>query len=271
MCPTSLSSFVLFIREKFHLYLLLITLLAVSCVNTRKAVYFNDIKDSTIPLTFADLEPVIQKNDLLSITVSSLNTKATETFNAPNTAIIQAGSSTNNTIQSTGYLVDQEGYIQFPVLGKIKATGLTKKALTDNITKTLVDSKQLLDPIVNIRYLNYRVTVLGEVARPTVVNVPNEKITLLEAIGLAGDLTLYAKRDNVMILREEDGQRIIKRLDLNSQEIFTSPYFYLKTNDIVYVEPNKTKIRSTSRVSEWLPVLLSGLSLAVIIVDRINL
>jgi polysaccharide export outer membrane protein len=245
-------------------------LFAVSCVNTRKAVYFNDIQDSTIPLTIADLEPVIQKNDLLSITVSSLNTKATETFNAPNTATIQAGSTTGNAIQATGYLVDQEGYIQFPVLGKIKATGLTKKALTDNITKSLVDSKQLLDPIVNIRYLNYRVTVLGEVARPTVVNVPNEKITLLEAIGLAGDLTLFAKRDNVMVLREEDGKRIVKRLDLNSNEILTSPYFYLKSNDIVYVEPNKNKIQSTSRLTEWLPVLLSGLSLAIIIIDRVN-
>jgi polysaccharide export outer membrane protein len=250
--------------------LLLITLFAVSCVNTRKAVYFNDIQDSTIPLTLADLEPVIQKNDLLSITVSSLNTKATETFNAPNTATIQGGSSMGNAIQATGYLVDQEGNIQFPILGKIKATGLTKKALTDNITKSLIDTKQLLDPIVNIRYLNYRVTVLGEVAHPTVVNVPNEKITLLEAIGLAGDLTLFAKRDNVMVLREEDGKRIIKRLDLNSNEILTSPYFYLKTNDIVYVEPNKAKIRSTNRISEWLPVVFSGLSLAAIIIDRLT-
>jgi polysaccharide export outer membrane protein len=243
---------------------------AVSCVNTRKAVYFNDIQDSTIPLTLADLEPIIQKNDLLSITVSSLNSKATETFNAPNTATMQSGSAMGNSIQATGYLVDGDGYIQFPVLGKIKATGLTKKALTDNITKSLIDTKQLLDPIVNIRYLNYRVTVLGEVAHPTVVNVPNEKITLLEAIGLAGDLTLFAKRDNVMVLREEDGKRIIKRLDLNSNEILTSPYFYLKTNDIVYVEPNKAKIRSTNRISEWLPVVFSGLSLAAIIIDRLT-
>jgi polysaccharide export outer membrane protein len=223
---------------------------AVSCVNTRKAVYFNDIQDSTIPLTLADLEPIIQKNDLLSITVSSLNSKATETFNAPNTATMQSGSAMGNSIQATGYLVDGDGYIQFPVLGKIKATGLTKKALTDNITKSLIDTKQLLDP--------------------TVVNVPNEKITLLEAIGLAGDLTLFAKRDNVMVLREEDGKRIIKRLDLNSNEILTSPYFYLKTNDIVYVEPNKAKIRSTNRISEWLPVVFSGLSLAAIIIDRLT-
>lgn len=268
MCPSSNLS-ISGTVEKLRLCLL-VSFLAVSCVNTKKAVYFNDIQDSTIPLALADLEPVIQKNDLLSITVSSLNSRATETFNAPNTATIQAMPTLGSGMQSTGYLVDQEGYIQFPVLGKIKATGLTKKALTDNITKSLIDTKQLLDPIVNIRYLNYRVTVLGEVAHPTVVNVPNEKITLLEAIGLAGDLTLYAKRDNVMVLREENGQRIVKRLDLNSNEILTSPYFYLKTNDIVYVEPNKSKIRSTNRISEWLPVVFSGLSLAAIIFDRLT-
>jgi polysaccharide export outer membrane protein len=268
MCPANNLVFILFIREKLNLSVLLLMLSAASCINTKKAVYFNDIQDSTIPLTIEGLEPVIQKNDLLSITVSSLNTKATETFNAPNTASIQAVSTLGSAMQATGYLVDQDGYIQFPVLGKIKATGLTKKALTDNITKSLIDTKQLLDPIVNIRYLNYRVTVLGEVAHPTVVNVPNEKITLLEALGLAGDLTLYAKRDNIMVLREEGGQRVVKRLDLNSHEILTSPYFYLKTNDIVYVEPNKKRIRSTNRVTEWLPVVFSGLSLAAIIVDR---
>lgn len=269
MCP---ERYLLYstIRENIHLSLFFFMLFAGSCVNTKKAIYFNGLEESTIPVTVEGLEPVIQKNDLLSITVSSLNSKATETFNAPNTATLQASSSMGNSLQATGYLVDQEGNIQFPVLGKIKATGLTKKALTDNITKSLIDSKQLLDPIVTIRYLNYRVTVLGEVAHPTVVNVPNEKITLLEAIGLAGDLTLFAKRDNVMVLREEDGQRIIKRLDLNSSEILTSPYFYLKTNDIVYVEPNKAKIRSTNRISEWLPVVFSGLSLAAIIIDRLT-
>lgn len=269
MCPTNIFVSISFIRKRLSLSVLLVMFLAVSCVNTRKAVYFNDIQDSTIPLTVADLEPVIQKNDLLSITVSSLNTKATETFNAPNTATVQSTSGGAGGLQATGYLVDQDGFIQFPILGKIKATGLTKKALTDNITKSLIDTKQLLDPIVNIRYLNYRVTVLGEVAHPTVVNVPNEKITLLEAIGLAGDLTLYAKRDNVMILREENGQRIVKRLDLNSNEILTSPYFYLKTNDIVYVEPNRSRIRSTNRIIEWLPVVFSALSLTAILLDRL--
>lgn len=241
----------------------------VSCVNTRKAIYFNDLPNSTIRLAIRSLEPVIQKNDLLSISVSSLNTTATLVFNTPNITTIQASTATGNNTMASGYLVDQEGYIKFPILGNIKAAGLSKKALADNITKTLIDSKQLLDPIVNVRYLNYKVTVLGEVAHPTVINVPNEKITLLEALGLAGDLTLYARRDNVMVLREEGADIIIKRLNLNSNDLLTSPYFYLKSNDIVYVEPNKVRIAGTSRANQWLPVVLSGLALAVIVADRI--
>ncbi|HVG41167.1 MAG TPA: polysaccharide biosynthesis/export family protein [Chitinophagaceae bacterium] len=256
-------------KGKFKLYVLFILFFSASCVNTRKAVYFNDIKDSTIPLTISSLEPVIQKNDLLSISVSSLNTAATQVFNTPNLTAIQSSTATGGSMQASGYLVNQDGFIKFPILGNIKAAGLTKKALTDNITKSLIDSKQLLDPIVNIRYLNFRVTVLGEVATPTVVNVPSEKITLLEALGLAGDLTIYARRDNVMVLREEEGNRIIKRLDLNSNEILTSPYFYLKSNDIVYAEPNKSKVSSTSRAFQLFPVIISGLSIAIIVVDRV--
>jgi polysaccharide export outer membrane protein len=256
--------------RKLSLFVLPVLLLAVSCVNTKKATYFNDIQDSTIPLKLEDLEPVIRKNDLLSISVSSINATATEVFNTPNITAIQSSTATGGIVQASGYLVNQDGYIKFPILGSLEAAGLTKKALSDNITKKLIDSKQLLDPIVNIRYLNFRITVLGEVANPTVVNVPSEKITLLEALGLAGDLTIYAKRDNIMVLREEGGNRIIKRLNLNTNEILTSPYFYLKSNDIVYAEPNKAKVGSTSRTNQLLPVILSGLSVVAIVLDRIT-
>ncbi len=266
MCPVNK----LFFIGKLKLFVVIILFLAVSCVNRKKAIYFNDIQDSTIPLALQDLEPVIQKNDLLSISVSSSNAEASEVFNTPNLTAIQASTATGSSIQASGYLVSQEGNIKFPILGEIKAAGLTKKALSDHITKSLIESKQLLDPIVSIRYLNFRVTVLGEVRTPTVVNVPSEKITLLEALGLAGDLTLYARRDRILVMREENGNRIVKRLNLNTNEILTSPYFYLKSNDIVYAEPNKSKVESTGRLTEWLPVLLSGLSLVAIVVDRLT-
>jgi len=241
----------------FTLILALFTI--SSCGSTKKVIYFPEVKDGTIQSTTVFPESIIQKNDILSITVSSLSAAADAPFNSPNNSGPGAIS---------GYLVNSEGNIQFPILGNMKAEGLTKNQLKDKITKALVDAKQLVDPIVTIRFANFRVTILGEVNHPTVVAVPNEKISLLEAIGLAGDLTIYGKRQNVMIIREEKEQKIIKRVDLNSAEIFTSPYYYLQSNDIVYVEPNKTKIASVSRGNQILPIVLSGLSLAVIAVQQ---
>lgn len=249
---------------------LLITV-ASSCVNMQEATYFNGVKDSEIVTKVENLEPVIQKNDLLSISVNSLNTEASKIFNAPNATVVEASrNETGSTSQASGYLVNQEGIIQFPVLGKIHAAGMTKKQLSDKITKSLQEKQLLRDPIVDVRYLNYRVTVLGEVGKPSVINVPNEKITLLEALGLAGDLTIYAKRDNIMVVREEENKKVIKRLNLKSDEIFTSPYYYLKSNDIVYVEPNKARISSNSQARTWLPVIFSGLTVIVIALDRLT-
>jgi polysaccharide export outer membrane protein len=236
------------------LLILVIALVTSSCGGSKNVSYFNGVKDGNIVSNTPLPESIIQKNDILNITVSSLNPEASLVFNSP--------SATGNS--APGYLVNADGDIMFPMLGTIKAEGLTKNQLKENIAKSLHDKKLLLDPIVTIRYSNFRVTVLGEVNSPTVVSVPSEKISLLEALGLAGDLTIYAKRQNVMIIREENNEKIIKRIDLNSAELFTSPYYYLKSGDIVYVEPNKTKVASTSRAMQWLPIVMSGLSLALI-------
>lgn len=236
-----------------------------SCVDTRKATYFNGMGDGNIITKIPVPESVIHKNDLLSISVTSPNPEATAMFNTPNTSAMTGAGGL-----ASGYLVSSTGTIQFPSLGAIKAEGLTKDQLKDNIAKTLVSRQLLLDPIVTVRFLNFRVTVLGEVNHPTVVNVPNEKISLLEAIGMAGDLTIYAKRDNVLVIREENGETIIKRLNLNTNELLTSPYYYLRSDDVVYVEPNKARIASSGRGKEWIPIVFSALSLAVIAVDRIR-
>lgn len=243
----------------------------VSCVNTKKAVYFSDLNSSVIQQSSpVDLEPVIQKNDLLSITVNSLNPEASQMFNPGNSA-----QTVNNTTNTGGnvvnvYLVSTEGYIQFPVLGNIKAAGLTKKQLKDNLTKGLIEGKLLVDPLVSIRYVNYKVTVIGEVNHPSVLNIPNEKVTLLEALGLAGDLTLYGRRDNVLIIRDENGAKTFQRVNLNTNEIFSSPYYYLKSNDVVYVEPNRQKVATTSNTSRWIPVVFSAVSAIIVIADRIK-
>jgi polysaccharide biosynthesis/export protein len=259
------------IKSKYIILTAIVVLVAVSssCVNTKKAVYFNNIQDTQLTIPAADLEPVIKPNDILSISVSSLNPEASEVFNKPNISTnVFSPDITATTTRSNGYLVSLEGFIQFPILGNMMVAGLTKKELKEQLTKALISKKLLVDPIVDVRYLNFRVSVMGEVAKPMVVTVPSEKISLLEALALAGDLTIYARRDNVLLIREENGKRIVKRLDLNSSSILTSPYYYLKSNDIVYAEPNKSKVGSTRQVMAWLPVIFSFLSFAIIVADR---
>lgn len=239
-----------------------------SCLNTRKVAYFNDVKDSTLIASKAGLEPVIQKKDILSIAVSSLSQEATIIFNTPNLPVTPNASS-NNMPQTAGYLVSQDGNIKFPILGDIPAAGLTQKQLENNITKLLDDKKLLFDPIVTARFLNFRITVLGEVSRPGVVYVPSEQISILEAIGQAGDLTIYGLRDNVILIRQEGENKLVKRLNLNSSDLLQSPYFFLKSNDVIYVEPGKAKIASSDRTQQLLPIIFSGISVIVIILTSL--
>jgi len=240
-----------------------------SCTNTNNAIYFSGIRESEYSASTEDLEPVIQKNDLLSISVSSLNPEASQLFNVNSSNDFRGATASSTVAPATGYLVDQGGNIQFPLIGNIQAAGMTKKALKDSIEKELVRRRLLLEPSVDIRYLNYKVSILGEVARPSVLTVPNEKITLLEALGLAGDLTIFANRHNVLLIREEEGKKKLIRLDLTSDDLFTSPYYHLKSNDIIYVEPNKNKIAASGAARQWLPLVLSSLTLVVVSIDRL--
>lgn len=245
-------------------------LLLSSCASSRKTVYFNEQRDAILKSANLPSRNVIQANDLLSIAVTSLNPAATEIFNKPNNSYVSSTGLGGINISSPGYLVNNDGVIQFPVLGDLKIGGLTTNELRLKITNELLSRKLLVDPIVIVRQLNFKVSVLGEVSRPSVVNVPSEKISLLEALGLAGDITIYGRKDNVMVIREEDGVKKIKRINLNTSEIFESDYYYLKSNDIVYVEANKAKIAGSTRTSQLLPIILSALSFGAIIIDRIT-
>jgi len=252
-------------------YILLSVILVsffASCVNTKNVAYFNDVPDSTLIAAKAGLEPVIQKKDILSIVVSSLSNEATIIFNTPNLPITP-NAAASATSQTAGYLVGEDGNIKFPILGEIPAAGLTQKQLENNISQLLIDKKLLFDPIVTARFLNFRVTVLGEVARPGVVYVPSEQISILEAIGDAGDLTIYGKRDNIILIRQEGGNKLVKRLNLNSSKILQSPYYFLKSNDVIYVEPGKAKVSGTSITQQRLPIILSGLSLLIILLVNV--
>lgn len=239
--------------------------LLTSCVNT-KAIYFDQQSAYDFQQNTDNLDPVIKPNDLLSIVVSSVNPEAAELFNVSRNSLQQSSTTAGSTTRVSGYLVDLDGFIKFPILGKIKAGGISKKQLIDKLTNMLTDQKLLLEPIVDIRYLNYRVSVLGEVKNPSVINVPSEKISLLEALSMAGDITIFGRRDNVTLIREELGVKKTEIIDLTTNDIFNSPYYYLQSNDVIYVQPNRAKVASSTGVKSWIPVILSAISLAVIVI-----
>ena len=258
------------LRTRFSFLLVIILLTGVSCINTKKAVYFADVQDKTFTRKGAEVQTPIQPNNILSITISSLNAEASAMFNPSNNYNNRATTATGSSTESGGYLVDADGNIQLPVLGSIKAAGLTKQELRDNITNLILSRKLLIDPTVEIRFLNFEVTVIGEVGHPTVITVPSEKITLLKAIGLAGDITVYGLKDNVLLIREENGVKQTRHIDLTSSDFFNSPYYNLQPNDVVYVEPSRSKIASASRSVQWLPVIFSALSALTVILTYVK-
>jgi polysaccharide export outer membrane protein len=252
----------------YNFYYLIGIFLFASCANTKNVVYFNNVKDTTFYTGNIQNQNLIEPNDILSITISSLNAAASADFNLQNSYIGRATTVTGSNTESGGYLVNANGNIDMPMLGAVKAAGLTKNQLKDNIANLILSRKLLVDPIVDIRYLNFEVTVLGEVNKPTVITVPNEKISMLKAIGLAGDLTIYGKRKNVLLIREENGRKMTRHIDLNSDNFFNSPYYYLQPNDVIYVEPNKNKASTAVRNPQILPVVFSALSVLAIVIDR---
>ena len=193
----------------------------------------------------------VQPEDLLRITVSSLNPEAAIPFNQPEEGNQQpnqnlaAGGSILQLELTTGYFVDDTGYIDFPVLGSIYVQGLTLPEIKHKLVDQLADG-YLKDPVVNVRFLNFKVTVLGEVTNPGLIRLSNKRVTLLEALGMAGDLTNYANRTNVLVMREDNGKRTFARLNLQNEDIFSSPYFYLEQNDVIYVEPIEARVATVA-------------------------
>lgn len=180
-------------RTRVLCFLLVPCIFFAECNNTRQTTYFNDLGPTHIDAPEAAV-PKIHKNDLLSISVSSTNAEASKLFNESNFSATVTSTTNGSTQQMVGYLITDDGSFTFPELGRIEAEGLTIKQLSDYITKQLKDKELLIEPIVTVRFLNFRVTVLGEVGHPTVVTIPNEKMSILEALGLAGDITVYGKK-----------------------------------------------------------------------------
>jgi len=213
--------------------MLLIVAELASCANTRPLPYLQGQFDTTDLSKYEIKDPVIQIGDLISILVYSDNPDATALYNLPNGAGTQGPESTG------GYLVDKNGDIELQGIGTVHIAGLNKQQLTELLNNRL--GLYLKNPHYNIRLLNYKITLIGEVLKEGVYSIPNERINILESIGLAGGLTKFARKENVMIVREANGKREFARLDLTKPEVMKSPYYYLQQNDMVIVEQSKSK------------------------------
>jgi polysaccharide biosynthesis/export protein len=248
----------MFIRLRQMITCGLVLTLAASCSN-RNLVYFSNLSNSAPEQSVIKNyeQPKIQAGDVLSVTVSSLNPESNVLFN--NVILPATTNGTGGVIASKvneGYLVDKSGAINFPVIGKITVAGLTKEQAVEKMTTEI--KAHVKNPIVNVRFINFKVTVIGEVNSPSTFIVTNEKINVLEALGLAGDMTAFGKRENVLIIREKDGVRSTARINLNNKDVLNSPYFYLQQNDIVYVEPeNRTKVEQTNPNNRFIPIWAS--------------
>jgi len=238
--------------------LVLFVLVFYSCTSQKKIAYFYGINSKSadsINLSFNKAhEALIGVGDLLSITVTGLDPNAVAPFNLPLVSYATPGSDKlYASPQMQGYLVDIYGNINFPVIGIIKLSGLTKSQAINYLNDQL--APYLKNAIVTIQFMNYKITVLGEVLRPGQYAISNERVTLLDALGLAGDLTIYGKRDNVLILRENNGKLDFVRLNLNTDEALKSPYYYLQQNDVIYIEPNSVKSIASQNTSLYISSL----------------
>jgi len=234
----------------FRIPVLVLLVVYLASCGTSKKIPINYIQDSAaLNANVIVPEIRIQKSDLLSIQVysSSLDPATDAPYNLPGGPSGSSSSvSSGGGSSSTGFLVDENGNLEYPRFGTIHAEGMTKAQLADTIKKKLTEPVKLLDnPSVIIRFLNFKVTVLGEVNKPGPITIPTGHITVLEALGLAGDIPLTGKKTTVRVLREIDGKREVAMLDLTSKEIFSSPYYNLLQNDVVMVEPTKNRVKQS--------------------------
>ena len=229
------------------IFQLITILILTSCGSRKNIVYFQDepIEDGVL---VSEPKPIIYKpDDILTINVSALDPDTVRPFNL---TLVTGGNRTGDplsaqgTLQQQSYLVNHNGFIDFPVLGLIKIAGLTRTELTKYLTERI--SEYVKNPIVNVRLANFTVTILGEVKNPGTFTIQDERITILEALGLANDLTIFGKRQNVLLIREVEGKKKYSKIDLTSVNVVNSPVYYLQPNDVIYVAPNNARVRAST-------------------------
>lgn len=258
---------------KRTIYLFAVVALMCSCVSRKQLAYFQPITAESAEeinkYAQPQPEPCVKVNDALVIMVTALDLEAVLPYNLPSAPHNSPTSTTEPTVSSYQYYtVDHNGDIDFPTLGKLHVAGLTQSEVINLIQDRL--KGQIVNPVVTMRFLNAKITVLGEVRNPGTYALNNGRMTILEALGAAGDLTQYGKRDNILVARENNGKLEFARLDLRSDEVFTSPYFYLQQNDVIVVEPNQARSTSNQTISLWLSMIGTLSSAATVVVSVLS-
>lgn len=239
--------------------------LFLGCASNKPFVYFNDVNkaDSGIMQNAAPAL-LVQPGDILQVTISTLDKDISAFFNP---SAIAAGTSAAGSSIQQGYLVDRSGFIDLPMIGKLKVANNSTEQVNEIIRSEV--NKSLKNAFVATRIVNFKVSVLGDVAKPGSFNVANERITVLEALSLAGDMNITATRDDIMLIRDVEGKQTYHSISLNDSKLLGSPYYYLKNNDVLYVKPGPNKSFSSTRGFQLLPIALSALSLLTVIISTV--
>ncbi|MDQ1141160.1 polysaccharide biosynthesis/export family protein [Pedobacter agri] len=243
--------------NRFNFALLALVILFTSCGSYKNIPYYQDLdKTKSSEEQISNYKPTVIANaDVIGINVSSRTPEASAIFNYgakdPQSAL-------------NGYVVDQKGEVQIPLIGAVKVAGFTTAQVQEKLNQLLLTYYK--DPVSNVRILNFKIAVYGDVLKPDVYSIKDEKITITQALTMAGDLNITALRKNVVLVREEDGKRNFVTIDLTSKSIFNSPYYYLKNNDQIYVQPGKTKYATVETGYRTTSLILSGLSIVAIVI-----
>ncbi|WP_286753489.1 MULTISPECIES: polysaccharide biosynthesis/export family protein [Sphingobacterium] len=245
-----------------HLLIIIYILTFSSCAQKRELAYFSNLAPQTAEKTIRDESIKIQQNDLLKININSLNPESNTLFT------VNRQNASGATYEGpAGYRVAKDGTITLPVIGNIKVEGLTITQTQDALIEKL--AKYVKEPMVEVQLLNFKITVIGEVNKPSSFIIPGDHINLLEALGMAGDMTVYGKRENVLVIREQNGKRIMKRLNLNQEDVLNDRFFNLMQNDIVYVEPDKSKAIEYSPSTRIMPIVIASISAVAVLISSI--
>lgn len=253
---------------KFPLSILFVVFILSSCSTRKEIVYFQGIEQVEGMPAPTEFQPEIEVNDVIRIDVSSIDSELVAPFRFNTEGQSGGSGGGGNSSSLHGYLVDVDGNINFPVLGEVQVLGMTREEIEEYFTEEL--RTYVKDAVVRVRIVNFKVTVVGEIGS-SVIQVPEERLSIIQAIAMAGDISYDGKRENVLVVRMEDGKIISGRLDLTSAQIFNDPFYYLKQNDIVYVEPTYRRVKSAGFITSWqgiVSIITTSLSLILLFTNN---